>query len=257
MNKLGKLALVVVILTSLGSLYFSFQLSGIKNGLIADKNDLTQKLSVTTADLSKTKGELTVKTDELTAKTAELADVNAKLSSTEVQLGQKTEEAGKLTARVAELEPQLQDTKDKLAAAEGDMQKIKDAMKLAGIEDIGNVDQLRLKLSAQADENRLLGETLIVMRGTNSRLKREIDELKTTPVGLRGKVAVVESRWNFLVLDVGQQQRVQPNTQFIVYRDSRMIGKVEVRSVGPSTSIAEVMPEFRQATPRAGDLVIH
>ena len=61
----------------------------------------------------------------------------------------------------------------------------------------------------------------------------------------------------FVVLDIGRSQHVTSNAQFLVYRDSKMIGKVQVLSVGASTSVAEVLPEYQRGTPRVGDLVIH
>ncbi len=257
MSKLIKLGLIVTILASLGSLFFAFRLGSQKKELLIARDDLTQKLSAETTEKTRVKGELQTKTDELATKVTELTDVSAKLSAKEVELGQKAEEAATLTARVAELEPQLEEARTKMAAAESDLQKIKDTLTKAGVEDISNIDALRQRITAQADENRLLGENLILMRASTARLKREIEEMKTTPAGLRGRVAVVESKWNFVVLDVGQQQRVQPKTEFVVYRDSKLIAKVQVVSVGQTTSIAEMLPEYGNAKPRPGDLAVH
>jgi len=60
-----------------------------------------------------------------------------------------------------------------------------------------------------------------------------------------------------VVLDVGRNDRVQTNAQFLVYRDDKMIGKVQVNSVQATTCIAEILPDYRTDNPRVGDLVVH
>ena len=88
-------------------------------------------------------------------------------------------------------------------------------------------------------------------------MKDKLDYLTTTPVGLRGHVTSVQEKWGFLVLDVGQAQRVQPNAEFLVYRDTKLIGKVQVVSVAANNCIAQIMPEYLRSTPSVGDIIIH
>ena len=126
-----------------------------------------------------------------------------------------------------------------------------------GAADLQNIDQIRNRLSALDDENRVLSDRLTATRAEKQKLQEEMDSLCESPIGLRGKVALVQDNWNFVVLDLGQQQKVRPNTQFLVYRGGKMIAKVQVTSVGPNTSVAEVLPDYERGTVRTGDSVIH
>ena len=95
------------------------------------------------------------------------------------------------------------------------------------------------------------------MRDENQQLKDKVVELSTTPANLHGRVANVQDKWNFLVLDIGQQQQVRKNAQFLIYRDHKPVGNVQVLSVGPTTSVAEILPGTRHETPRVGDVAVH
>jgi len=58
-------------------------------------------------------------------------------------------------------------------------------------------------------------------------------------------------------MDVGHDHRVQPNSEFLVYRDSKFIGKVQVVSVAAQDSIAQILPDYLQRPPQPGDIVVH
>ena len=152
---------------------------------------------------------------------------------------------------------QWQATKTELAAAQAEMQKVVEVLKLVGIEGIQNVTQIGEKVRGLADEKTLLSGQLAKMRDENQQLQDKIVELSTTPVNTRGKVASVQDRWGFLVLNIGEEQKVRKHSQFLIYRDSKPVGVVQVLSVGPTTSVAEILPEYRRGTPRVGDVAVH
>jgi seryl-tRNA synthetase len=256
MNKLSKIAPLIVILACAGSLFFAFKLGGIKKELndkvvtlTSDKDRLEKDLTGAKQDLASTK-------QTLQATQGELATANANLQARQVELTAKTQEAEQLKAQVTEKDKALQQAKTESAAAQDALKKIQDSLQAAGIQDVGNIEQLRDKIVAQSDENKVLGQQLVVMREETLRLKGKIEELTVTPVNVRGHVAAVHERWGFVVLDLGRSQRVRPSAQFLVYRDRKLVGKVQVVSVGQTTSIAELLPEYQHGTPRVGDLVV-
>lgn len=254
MNKLGKIAQIIVILTCAGSLWFASQLGGAKKQLKADNTKLSEDLGAANAQLSQARTQLDQAAMLLQQAQSEIARVNAERQAAQVALGQKTQEADELKAKTAELEQQLQDTKGQLAVARDTLQKIQEVTQAA---DFQNLEAIREKLAAQSAENKLLSEQLMSMRSENQALKQKLNELTATPPGLRGKVALVQDNWGFMVLDIGQTHLVRPNTEFLVYRDSRLVGKAQIVSVDATTSIAEMVPEYRRGTPRKGDIVIH
>ena len=197
----------------------------------------------------------------MTTTKQDLAKVRETLTTTEgllegkkAELAQKIQEAETCKLTVADKSRDLEQTKAELANLQDEMKKIQD---IAGSDDFKNIGSIREKLAAQAEEGKILGQQLIAMRSENSALRAKVEELSVTPVNLRGKVAAVQDKWGFVVLDLGRSNRVQTNTNFLVYRDTKLISKVQVRDVGQTTSIAEVLPEFTKSTPRVGDLVVH
>jgi hypothetical protein len=88
-------------------------------------------------------------------------------------------------------------------------------------------------------------------------MKQKIVELTTTPIGVHGRVSVVQGKWGFIVLDVGHAQKVQPNTEFLVYRDSKLVSKVKVVSVADQNCVAQILPDYLKRPPLPGDLAVH
>jgi chromosome segregation ATPase len=257
MNKLSKIAPIIVILACAGSLFFTFRLGGIKTKLKDDNAQLTQERDSTRRQLAATETQLKATKTQLQQTEADLATANTNLQNTTAALAQKTQEADGLKTQVAERDQQLEATKAELASAKGVLEKIQESLKAVGIENVQNIDQIRQRIASLGEESKALSDQLRKMRDENQQLKDKVVELSTTPANLRGRVASVQDKWNFLVLDIGQQQQVRKNAQFLIYRDNKPVGNVQVVSVGPTTSIAEILPGSQRGTPRVGDVAVH
>ncbi len=244
-----RIASIVVIVACVVSLALVWKVGDIKKKQKAEIAQLTDTLNETNAKLDKTRMELAATKTERDQLQAKLADTDAKLTVANATIEEKTKTVAGLQTKVAELDKRVSDATAKLTEAEGTLRKIKDAL---GIGDIVNVDEIRSRATAQADENKMLGEQLAKMRKANV----ELQALAHTPEGLKARVAAVENKWGFLVLNVGALDKVHREAQFLVYRDSQLIGKVQVTSVGPNTCIAQMLPEYRRGTPRVGDLAV-
>ncbi len=257
MNKLGKIAPIIVIIACLASGFFAYELQVMKKNHLTKIADLTNERDTTTAELGKTKSTLKKTQGDLTQTKDELSKTSADLQATKVALDQKTQEADGLKTQMADKDKDLQQTKTELATATDTLTKITDGLKKANITDIGSIDKLADKVVSLGDENKILGEQLTSLHAENLQLKEKLEIATTTPLGLRGHVTNVQEKWGFIVLDVGQTQRVQPNAEFLVYRDTKLIGKVHVVSVAAYNCIAQILPENMQGTPAVGDLIIH
>jgi predicted nucleic acid-binding Zn-ribbon protein len=254
MSKLVKVALVIVVLSCLGSLVLTFKIGSDKSKLKTHNTQLTSDNNRLSQDLSQTKSQLAQSQQQLQQTRADLDETKTGLATAQAKLDDKTKEANALKAQVAELAQLSKEAKTQLTAATETLEQIRKAM---GAVDLQNVDQIRNRLTALDDENKVLSDRLSAARAEKQKLQEEVELLRESPIGLRGKVALVQDNWNFLVLDIGQQQRVRPNTQFIVYRNGKMIGKVQVTSIGPNTSVAEVLTDYSRGAPRVGDMVVH
>jgi hypothetical protein len=257
MNKLGKIAPIIAIVACLGSLFLAYQLSVIKKTQQAKIAELTDSYNTTSAQLTKAQSTLKQVQGDLAQNKKDLAKASSDLQAVKVALDQKTQEADGLKTQMADKDKEFEQAKTDLAASQQMVKKITDGLSKAGITDIDNIDKLSDKIVSLGDENKILGQELTTMHTENQQLKDKLEFLTTTPVGLRGHVTVVQEKWGFLVLDVGQTQRVQPNAEFLVYRDTKLVGKVQVVSVAANNCIAQILPEYQRSTPAVGDLIIH
>ena len=99
------------------------------------------------------------------------------------------------------------------------------------------------------------------MSRTIDRLKNEIAEIMgtnyvvTLPATLKGKILVVDPKWDFVVLNIGDDQGVMQDGELLVSRDGKLVAKVIVRSVEKDRCIANVMPGWKLGEVIEGDEV--
>ena len=90
-------------------------------------------------------------------------------------------------------------------------------------------------------------EALITkLQGDLKVLQTQIKEKTARPAlkkrnGLEGRILAVNQAWNFVVLNLGDKNGVVGNAEMLIKRGSRLVGKVRVTSVEPSTSIADIV----------------
>src|SRR6266404_6357544 len=146
MNKLGKIAPIIIIVACLGSGFFAYELSVMKKSHLTQIAELKDTVASTTADLTKTKSTLKHAQNDLTQSNSDLAKASADLQTAKVALDQKTQEADGPKTEVADKDKELQQSNTDLAAAQYTMKMITEGLKNAGIEDIGSVDKLSDKI---------------------------------------------------------------------------------------------------------------
>src|SRR2546422_101786 len=78
--------------------------------------------------------------------------------------------------------------------------------------------------------------------------KAELDQLRNPdedppmPVGLKGRVLIVDPKWSFVVLDVGEKQGAVKNGVLMISRKTKLVAKVRIMSLQPERSIANILP---------------
>jgi ABC-type transporter Mla subunit MlaD len=218
---------------------------------------LNGSLTQAKSDLTKTQGTLKRTQTDLTKATNDLAQTTAALVATNAALDQKTQEATALQTQLTDAKNQLTQTGADLAKAQATVKNIQSALTDVGYTNISDLAELHNRIVSMGEENKVLGQQLVVIHTENEQLKARVEELSTTPVGLRGHVSVVQGKWGFVVMDIGFAQRVQPNSEFLVYRGSKFVGKVQVTSVAAKDCIAQILPDYMKHPPQPGDLVVH
>ena len=75
------------------------------------------------------------------------------------------------------------------------------------------------------------------------------------PPDLAGKITAVDSQYDFVVLNVGEDQGVREHGELLVGRSDKLIGRLRVLSVEKNRSIANIMPDYKQSEIQTGDSV--
>ncbi|HAM71201.1 MAG TPA: hypothetical protein DCM86_06120 [Verrucomicrobiales bacterium] len=220
--------------------------------VIAKRNEFEQKFKTESAEKSKVK--------------KELGETKTKLESTEKNLAETTKaktaaeaRANELDAQSKALNTQLTQTREELA---GKNQQLAawNALGLA-------VDQVKgaiIDLKQTREANGALEEEKKLLVKENKRLVRELDIYRGTnevdvalPSGTKGRVLVVDPKWDFVVLDLGTKQDVVPNGVLMVSREGKLVGKVRITAVQQDRCIANVVPGWKLAEILEGDQVFY
>ncbi len=202
---------------------------------------------------------------------AELADTRDKLGRTEEDLAQTKQtletttterdrlrtENNSLTTRNRQLDGQLKQTTQERDDAQAELA----AWNALGI----SVDQVKQVIAAAKEaqdlleianeENRILENEL---RKTRNRLARYEDPNYKVPlpVNLKGTVLVADPKWEFVVLDIGEDQGVLEDGELLVNRGGRLVAKIRIQSVQKDRSIGNLVAGWKLADVAEGDLVI-
>ena len=206
-----------------------------------------------TQDRDWTKKDLQAKTGELKQAQTETAEVKATVATLKTSLDQKTKEAEDAATRATTAEQQLTDTKKQLASAKEAAEKLQETAEAPAVK---NAEEISKKVEALGAENKVLGEQMLAMRQSNQQLAASFKGTEHACT-LRGRVAVANDLWNFIVVNLGSVEHVKPNTEFLVYRDSMFIAKAKVTVIRPTSSVAELVEQahgFTKVTPRVGDV---
>ncbi|MBM3858296.1 MAG: hypothetical protein FJ395_01450 [Verrucomicrobia bacterium] len=254
--KFSRIASIVIILISIGSLYCVHMLRQGRDGLREDKAQLTEDVKAAKAQVVAAEAKVQEANDKLPPIQKSLAKVTAEMESTKKTLDTTTQEREKLKTSLAATEKKISPINAQLAAAKEALKKAQNTIASQAAE-IATIAGFKKQIEALTAENKALGGRVETALAEVKRLELQIEDLLKTPINLRGRIDGIEGRWNFIVLDIGQDQKVRKDTQFFVYRDRTFICKAQVISVSQNTSVAEVLSEFRRGDPRVGDLVIH
>lgn len=200
------------------------------------------------ADKQRLEGEVAAKVSELQTATRRIDELIQEKSGIEAQISQ-------LTASAKAVEEQLNATKSALEEMQRDLRSTGYATASAIKADLDRVEGQRNVLQREkelldtrlADLTRELAEKNELIANFNE---------KRAPLELSGKVVEVNRAWNFVVLDVGLEQKLTPGVSLTVYRGDQFVGKVKTVSVEENLSVADVLPEWQKMEIQVGDQVL-
>ena len=207
-------------------------------------------------------GRLTAESERETAK-KNLVKAEKELGQSKQDLAEaktEREKAVLAAAAAAKRADELSDKLTKTTQERDDAQTQLAAYKATGIsaDQVGKLNHL-LKESQEALE--VAAEEKLVLQRAVSRLQARLARYEgTNPVvtlraDLRGKILVVDPKWDFVVLNIGEDQGVLTDGELLVSREGKLVAKVVVRSVERNRCIANIVPGWKLGEVIEGDEV--
>jgi hypothetical protein len=217
--------------------------------LVTDRNTQRDGRITAEGERDKTKKELAKSQKDLAQSKQDLADANA--------------ERDKAVATATAQSKRADDLSDKLAktAADRDDAQTKLAAYVATGVSADQVGKLNTQLKNTREALEVANQEKLVLSRTVARLDNELAKYVGTNyvvklrADLRGKILVVDPKWDFVVLNIGQDQGVLSDGELLVSREGKLVAKVIVRSVEKDRCIANIMPGWKLGEVIEGDEV--
>lgn len=248
---LMRISLIVAIVAALAAGGLGFYEVHTQIPALTQQRDSEHSAKVTALDeLARTNKALVATKATLAQTQQDLADAKAARQKAETALTAETKKANDLADKLAKTTQERDTAQADLAAYTATGKTPKEILQLT---DIIRKDQ---------DTIAAINEEKKVLARSNTRMQNQLDRLLGKgPVvvrlrpDLKGKVLTVDPKWDFVVLNIGDDQGVLEDGELLVSRDGRLVAKVIVRTVEKDRSIANVMPGWKLGEIFEGDTV--
>ena len=110
-------------------------------------------------------------------------------------------------------------------------------------------------INAINEEKKILSRTVARQQNQLNELLGNEAYVVKLRADLKGKVVVVDPKWDFVVLNIGDDAGVLENGELLVSRDGKLVAKVVVRTVEKDRSIANILPGWKLGEVFEGDVV--
>ena len=269
MGKIIKIFVILLILASIGLTGYAIYLSNLKNEEI-EKRTLAEKriddiLIVkdrTEEALQKTKAEvrsLETELDERIKRIEKLSlDLEKEKALKESALAQLEDAHSEIESLKQSLSVEKQEKeifKNELASVKEELAKKSEHLKETSEE----LEEVRANLEEYKQAKRtfegrvkdLIGE--VSEEGTSG--VPGIDTARIVVRSIEGKVLVVNSEYNFVMIDLGAKDGIRIGEDLIACRGDKFLGKVRIEKIYPQGSAASILPRWKKGDIQEGDSV--
>ncbi len=248
---LRRILLIVAILLAAAAAGLNFVMVKDKvDQLTTSRNDERSAKETAQRDLANTKSTLEKTTADLKKSQADLAGAQKERDDAVAKEATQRKRADALAEDLAKTKKTLDDTQDHLA------RYVNTGFTPEQIAMLGRqIKDLQEALEVANTEKQLISRKL---ENTQIELYKLIKPDFHVPLNpkLRGSVVTVDPKWEFVVLNVGDDQGMKKDGELLVNRDGKLVAKVHVTSVQKNQSIANVVPGWKLGDVYEGDQVI-
>jgi hypothetical protein len=219
------------------------------NTLVTDRNYNRDNWHSTQAQLAQTNKILVKTQGDLKQTQQDLADTQADRDKAVANALAQSKRADQLSGQLAKTTQERDDAQNNLAAYTATGLTADQVSKLSRtLKDTQDLVLVAKQEYAvlQHEKDRIWAR-LQIYEGTNTDI--------LLPASLKGKIMVVDPKWDFVVLDVGDDQGVKMDGELLVSRDGKLVAKVIVRTVEKDRSIANIVPGWKLGDVIEGDEV--
>ncbi len=246
-----RISLILAILAALGAGVLNVvEVQGKIKTLISQRDSYHSERDTVQGELDTTKKNLAKTQAELTQTQQQLADANTARKKAEDVAAAQMKRADDLSDKLAKATQDRDDAQAQLAAYKATGKSPEEITKL--IQLIKDDDTA---IAALNDEKKVLARQLNRVNIELLKLTGGLNQPITLPADLKGQVIVVDPKWDFVVLNVGEDQGVLDDGELLVSRDGKLVAKVIVRSIEKNRCIANVMPGWKLGEIFEGDEV--
>jgi flagellar biosynthesis chaperone FliJ len=207
-------------------------------------------------------------TNEFAAHTktkATLKKTAADLETTTKTLVQTKSDLDAANTKVGELDKQNSDLTAKLEKTTGerdDAQQQLEKWRLVGLTPeqvkgvITNLETTLKEKTALIAENKVVAASRDDWKNKYTALVGA-DAPVELPAGLKGRVLVVDPKYDFVILNIGDDQGAKTRGEMLVDRDGKLLGKVRISSVQKDSCVANIISGWKRGVIMEGDEVLY
>jgi uncharacterized phage infection (PIP) family protein YhgE len=220
------------------------------NTLISQRDEYHTNLTQTQSTLDTTKKDLAKTKSDLADTQQQLADAQTARKKAEDVAAAQQKRADDLSDKLAKATQDRDAAQADLASYKATGKSPQEILQLVAL-----IKQDQDTINAINDEKKVLTRTIARQQNQlNELLGNENYVVKLRP-DLKGNVVVVDPKWDFVVLDIGDEQGVLQDGELLVSRAGKLVAKVIVRTVEKDRCIANIVPGWKLGDVFEGDQV--
>ena len=205
-----------------------------------DKHKVQTELASTKTKLKKTEGDLTQCRQDLT-------DAKSEREKAEARASAESKRADDLSDKLAKLTQERDEIQNLLVAYKNTGQTPEQVLALKKTPKSNEI-----QIAAITEEKAVL---LRKLNATKAELAKFIDpdtDIKLR-ADLKGKIIVVDPKWDFVVLNIGETQGAIQDGELLVSREGKLVAKVVIRNIQKDRCIANIVPGWKLGELIEGD----
>jgi hypothetical protein len=249
---LTRICLIVAIVAALCAGVLNFVVVKDKiTTLTTDRNTQRDGRISAESERDQTKKKLASTQNQLTQTQQQLTDSQAAQKKAEADVVVQVQKVNDLSSSLTKMTQERDSVQNDLSAYQHTGKSPEEVLNL-----VAQIKQDQAAMDAIKDEKTVLTRTVASLRSQLNELIGTNNYVVTLPAGLKGRVVVVDPKWDFVVLNIGEDQGVLEDGELLVNRDGKLVAKVIVRSIEKDRCIANIVPGWKLGEVIEGDEVI-